>query len=185
MVTCLITGDFGLAEPLPDEAAFRKEVERKHAAAVADLGMEFGSQFEKKFPNHKIFSHCTGGSFKNVGYFEYALGVLSPSGEGRYVVFLNGPKDDHRPVMISRFDPAPTAIGQHLEGPSVRCESIMDLKRLDSTIRHSIGIHGEITPINNHDGICVLDDDSRGYEFTCYAYDVKKKKFVEIGGWTT
>lgn len=184
ITACLITSGLGLAEPSPDEATFRQEVERKHAAAIADLDVQFRSQFEKNFPNHKIFSYCLG-SFKNVGYYEYALGILSPSGEGRYVVFLNGPKDDHRLVIVSSFKPAPTAIGQQPEGPRIQCESIMGLKRLNTAIEGSIGIHGGITPINNHDGICVVDDDSRSYEHTCYAYDVKKKKFVGIGGWTT
>ena len=175
ITACLITGGLGLAEPSPDEAAFRKEVERKHAAAIAGFDVGFGLQFEKKFPNHKIFSYCLG-SFKNAGYDEYALGVLSPSGEGLYVVLLDGPKDDYRPVIISRFKPLPIEITRQLEGPNVQCDSSMGLKRLNRSIRHSIGVHGEITPINNYDGICVVDDDSRGYTYTCYAYDVKKKE---------
>lgn len=180
IVTCLITSGLGLAEPPPDEAAFKKEVESKHAAVIADLREQFGQQFEKKFPNHRIFSYCIG-SFKNAGYDEYALGVLSPSGEGLYIVLLNGPKDDYRPVIISRFELTPIAI-KHQLGPSVQCESIMGLKRLNNTIKGTISIQGGITPINNYDGICVVQGST---DSICYAYDVKKKKFVEIGGWTT
>lgn len=182
ITACLITSGLGLAEPSPDEAAFRKEVENKHAAAIDELGEQFSQQFEKKFPNHKIFSHCTG-SFKNAGYYEYALGVLSPSGdESRYIVFLNGPKEDNQPVIISSFKPKPTTIEELLEGSRITCESIMGLKRLNNLIKGTISIHGGITPINNHDGICVGQGPT---DNTCYAYDVKKKKFIEIGGWTT
>ena len=180
IATCLITSGLGLADPSPDEAAFRKNVERQHAAAIADLDEPFGPQFEKKFPDHKVSSYCLG-SFKNAGYDEYALGVLSPSGEGLYIVLLRGPKDDYRPVIILRFKLTPIEI-EHQLGPSVQCESIMGLKRLNNTIKRTISIQGGITPINNYDGICVAQGPT---DHTCYAYDVKKKKFVEIGGWTT
>ena len=151
------------------------ELEANHRSSEINLGKHFLTRFQKQYASYKINSYCVG-SFKQEGEFEYLLGIVNPiNGEGEYVVLLGDTN-----TRIEKFTLAPS---WQESLPNVKCFSDMEAKRLNSTIKNSESIAGQINPLNHFDVACVAPYNSHK-AFICYSYSIKKSGFLGVGGWT-
>lgn len=151
------------------------KLQSNHRSAEINLGEYVSGRVSKQYPGYEINAYCEG-SFKNEGGSEYLLGIVDPiSGEGEYVVLFEDVS-----TRIAKFSLAPT---WQESLPDVKCFSYMGAKRLDSTIKNSESISGQINPLNHFDVACVAPYHSHN-AYTCYSYSIKNRSFLGVGGWT-
>ena len=114
-----------------------------------------------------IAAWCRGEFIPNRrGAFAAAIG--SPSGGGRYVV-LHG-------------DATVTELARFASGPDLACYTRAAAAKLDTTIKRSETIQGQVRPRWNTTVVCGFLDDTTA---ECWQYSPGARKFVKIGGWTT
>ncbi len=108
------------------------------------------------------------GEFRSGHSGAFAVAVSSANGGGRYLVLdSNGSVDE----LASFSDDA-----------DLSCYSPAQAQKLNSTIRSSSTIHGQVSPIWSTTVVCGFVDNTSS---VCWQYSPATRAFVKVGEWVT
>ena len=114
-----------------------------------------------------IVSHCAA-EFERGRAGAYAVAVISPDGNGRYVAL-------HPDGVMQEIVPF---FG---EG-EVSCYTRAEALKLQATIQKSETIHGSLEPRFDGTTVCTFITDT---SVTCWQYSPAARDFVKVGQWLT
>lgn len=171
-----------------------KKVKAEHEKIINNSTDSFIRYLKENMKGEYVVGRCSG-SFIKAGDTEIALVMInSKTRQVRYIVLYGYGYNKKsraiksRTMLLSKFPITKKMEANHPRGEittlEVSCYSKMEILRLNEAIWGSVGIHGRMKPISDHDAICVQPEGSPT-EFSCHMYDKKKKKFISIGGWIT
>jgi hypothetical protein len=98
----------------------------------------------------------------------FAVAVSSTNGGGRYLVL-----DSNGSVVV---------LASFIGDADLSCYSPAEAQKLNSTIRSSSTIHGQVSPIWTTTVVCGFVDNTSS---VCWQYSPTARAFVKVGEWVT
>jgi hypothetical protein len=114
-----------------------------------------------------IVAHCPA-EFEAGRSGAYAVAVVSPDGNGRYVAL-------HPDGVMQEIIP-------FSRSGELSCYTRAQALKLHDTIQKSKTIHGSLEPRFDSTVVCTFVDDTTA---TCWQYSPAARDFVKVGQWTT
>jgi hypothetical protein len=143
----------------------------------------FERSLQKAYPAYQLIEACEG-SFKQVGVRDFVLGLHQPkTNRNVYAAFVMEPDGRYAVHELLGFQ------ADEGKGVTVECYSSTGIQRVRADYMgiklftdpgapafNDIGLRGAL------DVACVMPPGD--YEFICYGYEPKKKKFGEVAAWS-